>query len=159
MIAIGEALPPREVRITARHIVLGAMASRDWQPQHHDHGYAIASGHRDIILNTPSQAGWFCGYVTDWTGADARVARWRLRMAHPIVPGDLVRFGGTVRGWRESDGLGWADLDLSAQVADLPCSTMRLLAALPIDRSPWDIDEAIWTPPPFEQETPVEQIK
>ena len=49
--------------------VLGALATRDWRPMHHDHDFAVnRNGTRDIFLNTPNQAAWFERYVTDWSG-------------------------------------------------------------------------------------------
>ena len=56
----GDPLPTLEVPVTARMIVSGAAASRDWQPQHHDHTWAVErAGTRDIFINTPTLAGWF----------------------------------------------------------------------------------------------------
>ena len=56
--------------------MLGALATRDWRPMHHDRDFAIErNGARDIFLNTPNQQAWFERFVTDWTGPSAgRVA-------------------------------------------------------------------------------------
>ena len=73
-VSVGDELPPLDVPISARTVVMGATASRDWQPQHHDYAWATKrAGTKDIFLNTPNQAGWIERYLTDWTGARGRV--------------------------------------------------------------------------------------
>ena len=70
----GEALAPLTYDVTATTVVLGALASRDWRPMHHDHDFAVnRNGTRDIFLNTPNQAAWFERYLTDWTGPKGRL--------------------------------------------------------------------------------------
>ena len=72
----GDSLPALEVDVTATTIILGALASRDWRPMHHDKDFAIhRNGTRDIFMNTPNQAAWFERYLTDWTGPQAHRAR------------------------------------------------------------------------------------
>ncbi len=67
----GDALPELAYDVTATTVVLGALASRDWRPMHHDHDFAVnRNGTRDIFMNTPNQAAWFERYVTDWTGPE-----------------------------------------------------------------------------------------
>lgn len=69
---VGDRLPPLSHRVTATTVVLGALASRDWRPMHHDKDFAIErNGTRDIFINTPNNAAWFERYVTDWTGLSA----------------------------------------------------------------------------------------
>ena len=63
------ALPELSYQVTATTVVLGALASRDWRPMHHDQDFAVnRNGTRDIFLNTPNQAAWFERYLTDWAG-------------------------------------------------------------------------------------------
>lgn len=156
MTAIAERLPERRVHITARHVVLGAMASRDWQPQHHDHAHALTAGLPDIILNTPTQTGWFCAYLTDWAGAQARIARWRLRMIAPITPGMDLLFSGEARTAGESTGVRWIEADLAIHSGATLCSSARFLAALPGEKgvSPWHLEGPAWAPPRL-SETPI----
>ena len=59
-VSIGDVLPELGVDVTATTVVLGALASRDWRPMHHDRDFAInRNGTQDIFLNTPNQAAWF----------------------------------------------------------------------------------------------------
>ena len=51
----GEALPPLRYDVSTSTVVLGAMASRDWRPMHHDRGFAVdRNGMKDIFMNTPN---------------------------------------------------------------------------------------------------------
>ena len=86
----GDELPPLEYDVTATTVVLGALATRDWRPMHHDKDFAVhRNGTRDIFLNTPNQAAWFERYLTDWTGPHGRLARVTFRMrgrCSPVTP-------------------------------------------------------------------------
>ena len=68
-VAAGQELPVLQHEVTATTVVLGALASRDWRPMHHDHDFAVnRNGTKDIFLNTPNQAAWFERFLTDWSG-------------------------------------------------------------------------------------------
>ena len=84
----GDALPELAVDVTPTTVVLGALASRDWRPMHHDYKFATErNGVADIFLNTPNQAAWFERYVTDWTGPRGRLGRMTFRMRTSVFPG------------------------------------------------------------------------
>ncbi len=56
----GQRLPELSKDVTATTVVLGALATRDWRPMHHDKDFAVErNGVRNIFLNTPNQAAWF----------------------------------------------------------------------------------------------------
>lgn len=97
-IHVGDTLPELRVVMTAQKIISGAVATRDWQPIHHDHDIAIQSGLRGIILNAPSQAGWISKYITDWAGPQAQIKRLSFRMKDSICPGDDMRINGNITG-------------------------------------------------------------
>ena len=68
--------PTLDYEVTATTVVLGALATRDWRPMHHDKDFAVnRNGTQDIFLNTPNQAAWFERYLTDWTGPHGRLGR------------------------------------------------------------------------------------
>ena len=149
ILQVGAALPPRSVRFTARHIILGAMASRDWQPQHHDHEHARAANLPGIILNTPAQTQWFIGYATSRVGPEARPARWRLNMKAPISPGDAVDFDGVIAAVKtDVAGFDWVAFDLTMKRGAETVSTFRLMCA--IGEGVWQQAGAGWQPPAFE---------
>lgn len=133
---IGDELPTLEVKIRARHVVMGASSSRDWQPQHHDTHWATErAGTKDIFLNTPNQAGWIERYLTDWTGPKGRLAKLRFRMRRSVCPGDILVFRGTVAGLED----GYVDLDVRLTVDDEVATecTARIAVPRSDDENPW----------------------
>ena len=87
----GDRLPRLELEVGARMVIMGASSSRDWQPQHHDHDWAVnRAGTRDIFLNTPNQGGWIERYLTDWAGPRGRLGKMRFRMRRSICTGDTT---------------------------------------------------------------------
>jgi acyl dehydratase len=98
-VAVGDALPILDVDVTPTTVVLGALASRDWRPMHHDYKFATErNGVADIFLNTPNQAAWIERYITDWTGPKGRIGRMKFRMRDSVFPGDRMSYRGTVTG-------------------------------------------------------------
>ncbi len=95
-IKVGDALPELAVDITAKLIVGGAIASRDYQDVHHDKAAAQALGSPDIFMNILTTNGLVGRYVTDWAGPDARLGQVNIRLGVPNFPGDCMTFSGTV---------------------------------------------------------------
>ena len=89
----GDALPVLAYDVTTTTIVLGALASRDWRPMHHDYHFATErNGTRDVFMNTPNQAAWFERYLTDWTGPKGRLGRVVFRMKGSVFPDERMEF-------------------------------------------------------------------
>ena len=149
-VAVGDTLSPLTHYVTATTVVLGALASRDWRPMHHDHRFAIEhSGTADIFLNTPNQAAWFERFVTDWTGPRGRIGRMTFRMRTPVHPGDQMVISGTVTGLEtDGTGCGWARVDVALTVGDRACSTGTVRVALPTRAgdNPWARHGNDWRP-------------
>ncbi|TMK89518.1 MAG: hypothetical protein E6G57_00965, partial [Actinobacteria bacterium] len=131
----GLELEPLSYAVSSTTVVLGALATRDWRPQHHDYHFATErNGVRDIFLNAPNQAAWFERYVTDWTGPRGRLGRMRFRMKGSVFPGDTMVFTGVVTGTEVDDvGCGWADVDVTLKVGDEVKTTCATRVALPTD--------------------------
>lgn len=151
-LAVGDTLPPLMLTVTARHIVAGAAASRDWQPQHHDRAQAGAMGLPDIIANTPTQAGWLCRYATDWSGPRGRIGRSRLRMLQPVCPGAVLTMTGRLAALRRAEqGWWWAwlTLELRPSAGGELLSAGELVLALPSQAGlqPWAAGAEQWHPP------------
>ena len=133
---VGDRLPTFEVPITARMVITGAAASRDWQPQHHDHRWAVErAGARDIFLNTPTLAGWLERYLTDWTGPYGRLGRLTFKMRKPMCVGDTLVFNGTV----ESVQNGWVSVGLDLTTDGETATEGRARIAVPREEgeNPW----------------------
>ena len=146
----GLELSPLSYDVTATTVVLGALASRDWRPMHHDHDFAVhRNGIRDIFMNTPNQAAWFERYLTDWTGPKGRLGRMQFRMKASVFPGDTMVLTGVVRAVEVDDtGCGWAELDLALRVEDKTCTECTARIAVPVapDDNPWDRRAERWRP-------------
>ena len=149
-VAVGDRLPELRYDVTATTVVLGALASRDWRPMHHDKDFAVhRNGTQDIFLNTPNQAAWFERYVTDWTGPYGRLGRMTFTMKGSVFPGDTMVLSGVVAGvGTDTVGCGWIDLDISLAVAGYVKTACRARVAVPIasDDNPWRRRADQWQP-------------
>jgi acyl dehydratase len=150
-VSIGDVLPELVVEVTPTTVVLGALASRDWRPMHHDFKFATErNGVADIFLNTPNQAAWIERYITDWTGARGRVRSMTFRMRDSVFPGENMTFRGTVTGTGSDDtGCSWVELDISLTAGDeRVATTCTAHVAVPNDENdnPWARHGDNWTP-------------
>lgn len=149
-VAPGLPLPELAYDVTATTVVLGALASRDWRPMHHDKDFAQQrNGVRDIFLNTPNQAAWFERYLTDWTGPTGRLGRIRFRMRDSIFPGDRMVFRGTVeRAERDASGCAFVDVEVKLSVGERLCTECSARIAIPARSgdNPWKRSGAEWNP-------------
>ena len=146
----GDVLPDLSYDVTATTVVLGALATRDWRPMHHDHDFAVnRNGTQDIFLNTPNQAAWFERYVTDWTGPKGRLGRMKFRMKGSVFPGDTMVFSGTVEQVEtDGTGCGWVDVLVRLTVdGDLKTDcTARIALPVTDGDNPWTRRGDQWRP-------------
>ena len=149
-VSVGDAPPGLTHDVTATTVVLGALASRDWRPMHHDYHFATErNGTRDIFLNTPNQLAWIERAVTDWTGPRGRLGRVSFRMQDPVFPGDTMTISSVVTAVPIDDsGCGWAELDLVLRTGDRVCTTGKAKVALPMSAAdnPWQRRGEDWNP-------------
>ena len=149
-VSVGDTLPELTHDVTATTVVLGALASRDWRPMHHDHRFATErNGTRDIFLNTPNQLAWIERAVTDWTGPRGRLGRVSFRMQDPVFPGDTMTISASVAAVPTDDsGCGWAELNLVLRGADRICSTgtARVALSMSAHDNPWQRRGEDWRP-------------
>lgn len=144
-------LPELCVTVTARMVIQGAVASRDWQPQHHDRSWAVEhAGLPNIIMNNYTQAGWISRYVTDWCGPRGRIGRMRFSMRSPICPGDEMRIAGVIRSVeRDEAGFEWIDIAIEIAVGSRTATTASVRLALPAgaeQMAAWRCAPAAWRP-------------
>ena len=146
----GDSLPELSYDVTATTVVLGALATRDWRPMHHDHDFAVnRNGTQDIFLNTPNQAAWFERYVTDWTGPKGRLGRMKFRMKGSVFPGDTMVMRANVESVDTDEaGCSWAALLVSLSVDDELKTDCSVRVALPTsdDDNPWTRRGHDWRP-------------
>jgi acyl dehydratase len=151
-VAVGDALPELAYPVSATTVVLGALATRDWRPMHHDKDFAVnRNGTQDIFLNTPNQAAWFERYLTDWTGPHGRLGRVTFRMKGSVFPGDTMTFRGAVESSEvDAVGCGFVTVAVTLSVegdAKTTCSARIALPLAPGD-NPWARRGDQWLPSP-----------
>jgi acyl dehydratase len=149
-LAEGDRLPPLRYDVTATTVVLGALASRDWRPMHHDKDFAVErNGAKDIFLNTPNQAAWFERFLTDWTGPHGRLGRVTFRMRDSVFPGDTMTVDGVVQELTVDDtGCAWVGVDITLSVGDAVKSSCTARIAVPREDgdNPWRRSRHEWKP-------------
>jgi acyl dehydratase len=146
----GAELTPLSYPVDSTTIVLGALATRDWRPMHHDYHFAVErNGVKDVFMNAPNQAAWFERYVTDWAGPRGRLGRVTFRMKGSVFPGDTMVLAGTVTSTAvDEDGCGWAELDVTLSVDGETKTTCAVRVAIPTsaDDNPWARRGDRWKP-------------
>ena len=151
-VSVGQQLPTLDHAVTATTVVLGALATRDWRPMHHDKDFAVErNGTQDIFLNTPNQAAWFERYLTDWTGPHGRLARVTFRMKGSVFPGDTMSLTGVVESASVDDvGCGFVTVGVTLSVDGDVKTTCAARIALPRsgDDNPWARRGDQWRPSP-----------
>ena len=149
-VQVGDLLPTLAHKVSATTVILGAMASRDWRPMHHDRDFAQQrNGTRDIFMNTPNQAAWLERFITDWAGPRARIGRYKFRMGDSICPGDTMVFSGEIESLEtDEQACGWANLKIQLAVEDQVKTHFTARVALPTnaDDNPWSRTGARWQP-------------
>lgn len=149
-VEVGDKLPVLRRDVTSTMIVLGALATRDWRPMHHDYRFAVErNGTRDIFMNTPNLAAWFERYVTDWTGPRGRLGRMTFRMRDSVFPGEVMELRGIVRTTGVDEvGCGWIEAALTVSQGDRVCTTCAARIAVPTDDddNPWNRRDERWRP-------------
>lgn len=146
----GQELPPLSHDVTATTVVLGALASRDWRPMHHDKEFAIhRNGVKDIFINTPNNAAWFERYITDWTGPKGRLGRMKFKMKRPVFPGDTMVFNGRVtKVATDASDCCWIELAVTVSVQGEVNTECQARVAIPSNAldNPWQRKGERWQP-------------
>ncbi len=103
-VSVGDKLPPLAIDISSGLIVGGALATRDFEPVHHDKSVAQASGLPDVFMNILTSQGLMSRFVTDWSGPEATVKSLDLKLGAPNVPGMVMTITGEVTAKDDSNG-------------------------------------------------------
>lgn len=123
-VTVGDAMPEStEGPLTRTHFVRYAGASGDFNPAHHDDEYARRAGFDSVFGMGMLHAGMLGLKVAQWLGPQ-NIEQYSVRFTGRVLPGDTLRFTGTV----ENIETGAAG----------PVATLRLI----VERAP---DEAVLT--------------
>ncbi|MDO9437529.1 MaoC family dehydratase N-terminal domain-containing protein [Hydrogenophaga sp.] len=109
-----EQLPRLLIALDRSTIVATAIATRDYQPVHHDPDYARRAGSQDIFMNILTTQGLVARYVTDWAGPRAVVRRTAIRLGASNYPGDTMVMTGEVLSRQPAAG-GGEDIELAVR--------------------------------------------
>jgi len=102
-IAVGTTAPEQSFGpITRTDIVRSAGASGDFNPIHHDQGFAESAGFPTVFSIGMFQAGLLSTYATDWLGAD-KVRRFTVRFKEQVWPDDVLTCTGVVTAARDDE--------------------------------------------------------
>jgi len=149
-VEVGQELPELSIDVTPTTVVLGALASRDWRPMHHDKDFAQErNGTKHVFVNTPHNAAYFERFITDWTGPRGRLGKIQFRMKDSVFPGDTMVFRGRVEGKNTDEtGCGWLDLAVELRVGDKTTTECTARIAVPTgdDDNPWKRKGDQWRP-------------
>ena len=111
-LAEGTKAKPRDFGpLTRTDFVRYQGASGDFNPIHHDEGYAKNAGFPSVFSVGMLQAGILATYATDWLGT-ANVRRFGAQFREQVWPDDTLTCTGEVTRRYEEDGERRVDLEL-----------------------------------------------
>ena len=84
-VSIGDKLPSLDIDITTGLVVAGALATRDFEPVHHNKAAAVATGLPDVFMNILTSQGLMTRFATDWSGPEAVVKSLDLRLGADVA--------------------------------------------------------------------------
>ncbi len=95
-INVGDKLPNLEIPITASLISCAALATRDFEPCHHDKAVAQGMGLPDVFMNILTSQALMARFVTDWSGPEAVMKALKVKLGAPNVPGMTMTVSGEI---------------------------------------------------------------
>ena len=95
-VKVGDKLQTVDVDITTGLVVCGALATRDFEPVHHNKAAAQAVGLPDVFMNILTSQGLMTRFATDWSGPEAVVKSIDLKLGAPNIPGMVMSMTGEV---------------------------------------------------------------
>ncbi len=104
-VSVGDRLPQLDIDVTTGLVVGGALATRDYEPVHHDKGKAQAAGLPDVFMNILTSQALMTRYATDWSGPEASVKSLDIRLGAPNIPGMVMTITGEVQAKDDDSGV------------------------------------------------------
>jgi len=95
-VKVGDKLQSVDIDITTGLVVCGALATRDFEPVHHNRAAAQAVGLPDVFMNILTSQGLMTRFATDWSGPEAIVKSIDLKLGAPNIPGMVMSMTGEV---------------------------------------------------------------
>lgn len=104
-VSVGDKLEPLQIDITTGLIVSTALATRDYEPVHHDKAVAQSTGLPDVFMNILTSQSFMTRFATDWSGPEAVVKSLDIRLGAPNVPGMVMTITGEVTAKDDANGI------------------------------------------------------
>jgi len=104
-VKVGDKLAAVDINITTGLVVCGALATRDFEPVHHNKAAAQAVGLPDVFMNILTSQGLMTRFATDWSGPEAIVKSIDLKLGAPNIPGMVMTVTGEVTAIDRDSGL------------------------------------------------------
>ena len=95
-INIGDKIPALDIPITASLISCAALATRDFEPCHHDKSVAQGMGLPDVFMNILTSQALMARFVTDWSGPETVMKALKVKLGAPNVPGMTMTVSGEI---------------------------------------------------------------
>lgn len=92
----GQELPVLRVPISVTSVMAGAIATRDYQPVHHDLERARAMGSETVFTSTHTTAAYLERLVLQWAGPNAFLKSLKLRLGVANYAGDELVLKGNI---------------------------------------------------------------
>lgn len=104
-VSVGDKLPALDIEVTTGLVVGGAIASRDYEPVHHNKGAAQAAGLPDVFMNILTSQALMTRFATDWSGPEAVVRSIDMQLGAPNLPGMVMTVTGEITAVDEASGM------------------------------------------------------
>lgn len=95
-IKVGDKIPTLDIPVTASLVSCGALATRDFEPCHHDKSVAQGMGLPDVFMNILTSQALMARFVTDWSGPETVMKALKVKLGAPNVPGVTMTISGEV---------------------------------------------------------------
>ena len=97
-VTVGEALPPLEMAIDLKCLVMYAAATWDFHRYHYDAAYVSEQGRPAPFMDGQMVGALLARQLMSWGGPDAFVRRLAYRLRTMVYAGDHISLSGTVFG-------------------------------------------------------------
>jgi len=95
-VTVGQPIPTIQMHFPLTTVVATAIATRDYQPVHHDLELAKNLNGNTVFINTHTVAGCLERLVMSWVGPNAFLKKIKLRMGTLHHAGDILVLSGKV---------------------------------------------------------------
>ena len=128
----GQEITGFSLEINATRVFLQVSGSQDYYPVHHDREFAQASGFDDVFLNTRFLQTALGRAISDWTGPEGRLKKFKMEMRRMISPGDIMTCRGKVTAKYERDGQHYVECDVWAENQREVTTQAKAVLTLPL---------------------------